>query len=389
MTLNPPTSHSTLTQVSHLSHSKKICTFADVEECPHIDRWSRRLIPGQVGCLKLKPNATMAKVNSLLGGLRGKASNMVFAKSGGQVIMREYNPSVANPSTTAQVSQRGKFKLMSQLAAAMADVIAIPKNGLISGRNRFQSINSKLCFESGGVAQITYENIQLTEGNIALPGIVANRAGGAGNAYVELAEGAHRDVSRVAFIFFKKSTERVLDLIMTAVTSEAGDDRKFRVSGLTLTDEVIIYAYGMRDLNAKATAAYGNYSIQNAEDLAKLISSRSLSASDYKYTRTRGTTLYIGQDENVQIPEGSFMVYVTATAGGSANGGGVFAGGSNVTVTAVSQNGYRFVGWQVQGAASGVYVSTDAQYTFELQGETDLVAVFEEHADGGENEDGD
>lgn len=319
----------------------------------------------------------MAKVTSLLGGLRGKASNMVFAKTGGEVIMREYNPVVANPNTASQVSVRTKFKLMSQLAAAMADVIVIPKNGLVSARNRFMSINMPLAYEVNGVAQVSYENLQLTDGNLGLPGIKVSRTGDNGG-YIELTEAAGASMSRVVYAVFRKSSEEILQLLFTAIVSIPGDDQKFRVEGLTLEGELVIFAYGMRDLNAAATARYGNYSVANGEDLARLISQRSLSAADYKFTKTRGTTLLLGADDSETVPANMARVFVTATNGGSVAGAGTFEVGSNVTVTATPNENYEFKGWRNNGATGTAFVSTAASYTFILNGQTDLVAVFEE-----------
>lgn len=316
----------------------------------------------------------MAKVTSLLGGLRGKASNMVFAKTGGSVIMREYNPTVSNPNTARQVGQRTKFKLLSQLAASMADVIAIPKSGLVSGRNRFMSINTPFADVVEGVAQVTYENLQLTDGTFALPGIHAHRKGD--NAgYIELQEGAAQNIDRVIYAVFIKNAEEILQLRFSAISSIPGDDRKFKIDGLTLEGELVIYAYGMRDLNAQATAKYGNYFIENASDLAKLISDRSISTSDYKFTRTRGATLYQGQDET-QTPEpGKVHCYVTSTEGGSATGAGDYAIGDKVTLTATPNDEFDFKGWKRQGAST--YLSTANPYTFTIQNQMDIIAEFE------------
>ena len=324
--------------------------------------------------LKFNSIATMAKVTSLLGGLRGKASNMVFAKTGGSVIMREYNPTVSNPNTEAQVNNRTAFKLLSQLSAAMADVIAIPKDGLKSGRNIFQSINSKLTYTQNGVAQIIYENIQLTNSNTGLPGIYAKRSSADGS-YIELSESAAAQIDRVIYAVFKKDTEEVMQLLFSAISSIPGDDRKFRISGFTLQGEVIIYAYGMRDLNAQASAKYGNYYVENATDLAKLISDRSIATTDYKFTKTRGTTLFAGEDETTVVPDGYARVYVTAGEGGSVSGAGVFELGSEVTVVATAGTGYTFEGWYDAGNLS-TRLSANASYTFTLNGTADLVAKF-------------
>lgn len=327
----------------------------------------------------------MAKVTSLLGGLRGKASNMVFAKAGGSVIMREYNPTVSNPNTTAQVGQRSKFKLMSQLSAALADAIVIPKSGLVSARNRFMQINIGSCVETNGVAQITYENLQLTDGNMGLPGIYVNRQD-ADNAYIELLEAASTNITRIVYWVYKKSSEELLMPVLSAIVSIPGDDNKFRISGLTLEGEIVVFAYGMRDLNEAATAKYGSYSIATGEDIAKLVANRSISASDFKFTKTRGTTLAQGDDVSVTLGANQAHVYVTASEGGTVSGGGIKTIGESATVVATPNaqqdlgnnvtRSFSFVKWFVNGDASQTAVSTNASYSFTVQGQTDLVALF-------------
>ena len=53
------------------------------------------------------------KLNGIVGKGTGKLGASVFAISGGEQIVRQYNPVVSNPNTDAQVAQRAKLKLMS------------------------------------------------------------------------------------------------------------------------------------------------------------------------------------------------------------------------------------------------------------------------------------
>ena len=77
------------------------------------------------------------KLNGFVGKGTGKLGSSVFAVSGGEQIVRQYNPNVSNPNTDAQVAQRAKFKLMSQLAAVLAPGLAFKKDSLVSPRNKF------------------------------------------------------------------------------------------------------------------------------------------------------------------------------------------------------------------------------------------------------------
>ena len=72
--------------------------------------------------------------------------------------------------------------------------------------------------------------------------------------------------------------------------------------------------------------------------------------------------------------EWSIGVSASPAEGGSVIGGGEYSNNASVTVTATANSGYRFVAW----TEDGKQVSTDASYTFQADGNRDLVAVFEQ-----------
>lgn len=72
--------------------------------------------------------------------------------------------------------------------------------------------------------------------------------------------------------------------------------------------------------------------------------------------------------------EWSIGVSASLAEGGSVIGGGEYSNNDSVTVTATANSGYRFVAW----TEDGKQVSTDASYTFQADGNRDLVAVFEQ-----------
>lgn len=109
----------------------------------------------------------MAKVPSpFLTGATGKFAGAAFQQSPGNgTILREV-VKPTNPSTEAQVEQRAKFKLMSQVATAFKSVIAMKREGNITPRNMFVKINSPLLtFDSAAKqAKIDLLALQLTKG---------------------------------------------------------------------------------------------------------------------------------------------------------------------------------------------------------------------------------
>ena len=321
----------------------------------------------------------MAKQTSLFGKISGKIGSVVFSTSGGETISREYNPHVSNPSTQAQVNQRARLKLMSQLSASLAPVIAIPKQGLVSSRNAFTKLNFGASYATNGTAQITYENVQLTNGNAGLPSIVATRAQGSG-VTIQLAEDASNAVNRVVYIMYRKTSEQTLQLVQSIIVESAGTSGSFAGSMIYTEGDLVFYAYGMKDLNANASAAYGNMAVANAVDVARLVATRKVDNSSYQFTQTRGATMFADENEIADVPEGSARVFVAAFPGGTVSGGGIYVIGQNATVVATPNSGYRFVGWRVNGTSE--IISTDASYTFKVKGLTDLVAFFEESMPG-------
>ena len=246
------------------------------------------------------------KLNGLLGTGRGKLGTSVFTTVKGVQIVRQYQPTVTNPATNLQVSQRSRFKLASQIAASMADVIAIPRNGLTSSRNLFVKKNMPAVL--GGVegAKVSYEKLQLTNGTTALPAIVATRSGG--YLTLKLASKANTIVNRVIYCIFTKNPDGQLMLNTSSVVSDAGLDDNFQLKIIDIPGDLALYAYGIKDSNAAASATFGNYKVTSASDIAALVSNRSISAKDFIFTKTNGTTLFKSSNENVIPGENQVMV---------------------------------------------------------------------------------
>lgn len=331
----------------------------------------------------------MGKVTSLYGKTTGKIGSIVFATSGGETIAREYNPHVANPSTMAQVNQRARMKLMSQLSACLAPSIVMTKDGLVSRRNKFTKRNMSSCYASNGTAQITYENVQLTEGSIGLTQIVAyievNAETGVEELTINLASAPAINVSRVVYSVFVKTDEGKLQLILSTIVQRGRESGEtFRVvtpATAFAGKEIVIYAYGMIDTSEKATARFGNLNVQNGTDLATLVANRSISYEDYQFTQTRGATLGTDGQPITPTTPGSFRVWVTASGNGTVSGAGTYEQGAQVTLTATPSSGATFVKW-VRNGETQTYSTTNPLVIASIQNNFDLVAIF----DGGGNE---
>lgn len=315
------------------------------------------------------------KLNGILGTGSGKLGTSVFTTVKGTQIVRQHQPVVTNPSTKLQVAQRSRFKLVSQIAASMADVIAIPRIGLTSSRNLFIKKNMPVVRGNVEGAQVSYEKLQLTNGTAALPDIVATRAGG--NLTLNLASNASAIVNRVIYCIFTKDSLGQLMLNTSAVVSDAGIDGDFALQITDIAGDLAIYAYGMKDTSASASATFGNYKVTNASDIATLVSNRSISSKDFIFTKTNGTTLYSGENENVTVGENQVMVYLYVGENGEAkvkvgneNQVSVLAGksfrkavdkGSKIVFNAFSEPGYMSADWV--NNSDGSTLSSSTVYT--------------------------
>ncbi len=315
------------------------------------------------------------KLNGILGTGSGKLGTSVFTTVKGVQIVRQHQPVVTNPSTSLQVAQRSRFKLVSQIAASMADVIAIPRIGLTSSRNLFIKKNMPAVLGDVEGAQVSYEKLQLTNGTAALPAIVATRA--SNNLTLKLASNAGAIVNRVIYCIFTKNSDGQLMLNNSAIVSDAGEDGSFKLQITDIAGDLAIYAYGMKDTSASASATFGNYKVTNASDVATLVSNRSISSKDFIFTKTRGTTLYSGENENVTVGENQVMVYLYVGENGEAkvkigdeNQVSVLAGksfrkavdkGSKIVFNAFSEPGYMSADWV--NNSDGSTISSSTVYT--------------------------
>lgn len=229
------------------------------------------------------------KLNGVFGKGTGKVGNSVWAVSGGVQIVRPYNPNVSNPNTDAQVEQRAKFKLMSQLAADMKSAIVISKIGLKSSRNLFVKKNIGFAEFQDANANVRIEDIQLTDGNSAFPAPVASA--GAGNATnIALSESAGQDINVVVYAIFKKNDGSNLEFIANVTVNTPGNDRKFGTTRELPAGEFVIYAYGIKSNGGAASANYDNYFVEAESPIATLEIVRKLIELSGGVTKTTSVT---------------------------------------------------------------------------------------------------
>ena len=229
----------------------------------------------------------MAKMASLSGAVTGKLAGNVYSVNSGQQIVRAYQPNVANPSTEQQVTTRAKFKLASQLAAAVSPVLAIAKIGLVSGRNQFVSDTMGKIRMALGNPTMPMQEIQLTKSSILLPAITTS-TGQDNHLEGHLVSSAVAlGVTKVVYARFAETSAAKLLLLRSQVVSTPGADGRFTADlGGASTLPTIIYAYGIIEDENNVLAKYEDYQLEDASFLATLVSSRTGMQSGLRTTTT-------------------------------------------------------------------------------------------------------
>lgn len=262
----------TLTYLSHFSHIS--LTFFLI---------SKKFV-------SLHPNSNpknvivMAKIYGLFGSMTGKLADTVMTVRYGEQLVRKHQPVVYNPNTEGQVAQRAKMKMMSQLSAVMAPVIAIRREGSVSSRNLFVKYNFKSASFTDGVANIQLADIKLTKSVVSLPRLTASLAGS--DLTVALSS-AVTDINRVVYCVFRKEADNTIRLVASQVVTTPGTVATFSTTFAVFTDPHIVYAYGVRDNTEAARVVFGDLQAPSAETVAKLVTSTTLLDTDITLTETQ------------------------------------------------------------------------------------------------------
>lgn len=223
------------------------------------------------------------KLNGFVGKGTGKLGASVFAISGGEQIVRQYNPKVSNPNTDAQAEQRAKLKLMSQLAADLAQTIAFQKKGLVSARNQFISANIGKCTFENNEASVNVNTLDLTGGTVQIPLPALNGENG-----VQLSAAAPASVNAVLYAIYKRGKDNQLNLVGQKIVSEAGENNNFPTTIEHGNGLMVIYAYGILNNGKASTLSYEDYVANLSQDEATLQYVRSVVVRGGSLSATAG-----------------------------------------------------------------------------------------------------
>lgn len=230
----------------------------------------------------------MAKVPSpFLTGATGKFAGAAFQQSPGNgTILREV-VKPTNPSTEAQVEQRAKFKLMSQVATAFKSVIAMKREGNITPRNMFVRINSPLLtFDPAQKqAKISLVQLQLTKSSQSVV-----LSPGENNAFTLSAD--LPILYGAVFVHVNVTDNEVIAIkaVKNVELEQAANSVSTTIEGVEAGD--FILAYGIMQKTDGLKIKYYDYAAESADDgpSAYVYTLKSL-AENSALTRTRGVEI--------------------------------------------------------------------------------------------------
>lgn len=326
------------------------------------------------------------KQDGAFGKMYGKIGNIVYSIQRGVQISRQYNSQVTNPNTVSQTNQRARFKLASQLAAAMSSVIVIPAKQLQTPRNLFVKRNINNIYAGDGQASAVLNQLQITAGSLSLPGIYIERDRDSSDVRLRfgLSSPASLDIKRVVYNVFEVLGDGTLTLRASEWREGDSNNRYFDVDIANIEGTLAIYAYGIKDNNERATANFGRYSIEDGQSVARLFTQRKLKQTDYSFTETKSNIIQSNEDTADVPSAGSVLVDVSINGPGSVtitspagktlvNGKVNLPANTSVTLECTFAPGYRVDGWYRVGEQTPI--STASTLTFTAGEDTYLMLV--------------
>lgn len=313
----------------------------------------------------------MARIFGLSGRITGRKGDAVFSVRKGEQIVRQYNPMVLNPNTEAQTVQRSKMKLSSQLSAVFANVIAIPSEGAKTTRNIFTKINFPLIHRVENGEEIKVEadlpKIQLTKSGRAMCPIAAGQPFINGNVFVGLLQNCANEYDRVVYTVVAIQADGSMRVVLSHTVNEAGFDGRFMYEFAPQTENILIYAYGIKDLSSKAYTTFADTTYSEGEAVASLISGRKVSAADAQVTQTVGLLLPAGAV--IAASNGKDTMFVTAPSNANVlNAGALFVQDDNVVdLDFEIKKGYHFTSGSLAAGAENPITWTTNPWTWVVE----------------------
>lgn len=230
------------------------------------------------------------KLQGFVGKGSGKLGASVWTVRKGVQVVREYTDKVSNPNTPAQVGQRAKFKLLTQLGAVVAGdgMFFRNINPGESMRNAFMRANMPAVTLSptGNVALLNVGAVVLTDGHTTAPNATFNRSTGA--LSVDLSATAMSDIMGIGYaVITLPEVGRVIGYSARAEKTEGETTITATiVAGPTLMNKTNVLIWGYRFADAAARAKYEAIAATETADVVSLEFNRMLREGLIEPTQT-------------------------------------------------------------------------------------------------------
>lgn len=230
------------------------------------------------------------KLQGFVGKGSGKLGASVWTVRKGVQVVREYTNKVTNPNTPAQVGQRAKFKLLTQLGAVVAgDGMFFRKiNTGESMRNAFMRANMPAVTLSptGNVALLNVGAVVLTDGHTTAPTASFNRS--TGSLSVDVSSDAMSDIMGIGYaVITLPEVGRVIGYSARAEKAEGETTITATiVAGPTLMNKTNVLVWGYRFADAAARAKYEAIAATETADVVSLEFERMLREGLIEPTQT-------------------------------------------------------------------------------------------------------
>ena len=214
------------------------------------------------------------KLQGFVGKGTGKLGASVWTVRKGVQVVREYTDKVSNPNTPAQVGQRAKFKLLTQLSAIVAGAGMYFRN-LKPGesmRNAFMRANmgAVTLNPAGTVALLNTSEVALTDGSKTAPSATFNRA--TGTVTVDVSDDAMSDIMGVGYaVITLPDLGRVLGYSGRAEKADAATSININVNVPSqLMNRTGVLIWGYRFVSEAARAKYEAIAASETQDVIAL-----------------------------------------------------------------------------------------------------------------------
>ncbi len=268
----------------------------------------------------------MARIVSIIQ-FTGRAGSAVGSKGkNGKVLLRQYQPSVANPRTEAQMSQRAKIKLAAQVAGMLGEVgrTALIANGHKKTERGLlvkKLLRSIVVNQDGSQASLQYD-LQLVD-NPAYRDALSMAITSETNAFVATFSGAEEGEAVAKCIM-------VHDLATGLWRHTASLDTNASISlGKSAGEEghaLEVFAYGIV-LEPKTEEARSSLSQTGANPNGFVLDLNKVSSTSFSFSPTITAALTV--DGNGNTSGGSSSSSQTGNNGSSSGGSNSGNGGSN------------------------------------------------------------